>query len=63
MIQLSLIIKFINNSSENTKEITPIAGALNRQEIYINFNLDFLAFEEIYFENDFANQLRRSFVL
>ena len=30
--------------------------------IYINFNFDFLAFE-VYFENNFANQLRKPFVL
>ena len=33
------------------------------QPIYINCNLDFLAFEKIYFDNNFANQLRRSFAL
>ena len=31
--------------------------------IYINFNFYFLAFEKGYFENNFANQLRTSFVL
>ena len=30
--------------------------------IYISFNFDFLAFEKVYFENNFANELRRSFV-
>ena len=51
---------------ENTKEITTVANVLNRQGfalIYINFNFDFLAFGRVYFENNFANQLRRSFVL
>ena len=51
---------------ENTKEITTVAEVLNRQEICVDlhkFNFDFLAFEKVYFENNFANQLRRSFVL
>ena len=53
-------------NEENTKEIATVAEVLNRQEfalIYINFNFDFLAFEKVYFENNFTNQLRKSFVL
>ena len=30
--------------------------------LYMNFNFDFLAFE-VYFENNFATQIRGSFVL
>ena len=51
---------------ENTKEITTVAEVLIGKRfalIYINFNFDFPAFEKVYFENNFANQLRRSFVL
>ena len=31
--------------------------------LYMNFNFDFLAFEKVYFENNFATQIRGSFVL
>ena len=52
---------------KNTKEITTVTQVLNQQEIcvdlHINFNFDFLAFEKVYFENNFASQLRRLFVL
>ena len=51
---------------ENTKEITTEAEVLNQQEICVDlhnyFNFDFLAFD-VYIQNNFANKLRRSFVL
>ena len=62
-----IFIKSLIIHEENTKEITTVAEVSNRQEIcvdlYINFNFDFLALEKVYFKNNFANQLRRSFVL